>query len=96
MRGGGDTSGSNGLRVAPLPGDDPARWTLMTRRHWILMWALALVWGASYLFIKVGLEAVEPVFLVWIRLALAGLVLLPLAVRSGALAGLGEDRKKGG
>jgi drug/metabolite transporter (DMT)-like permease len=62
----------------------------MTRRHWFLMWALALVWGASYLFIKVGLEAVEPVFLVWIRLALAGLVLLPLAIRSGALAGLGE------
>src|SRR5918997_170237 len=62
----------------------------MTRRHWILMWALALVWGASYLFIKVGLEAVEPVFLVWIRLALAGLVLLPLAIKSGALAGLGE------
>jgi drug/metabolite transporter (DMT)-like permease len=62
----------------------------MTRRHWILMWALALVWGASYLFIKVGLEAVEPVFLVWIRLALAGLVLLPLAVKAGALAGLGE------
>ena len=62
----------------------------MTRRHWILMWALALVWGASYLFIKVGLEAVEPVFLVWIRLALAGLVLLPLAIKAGALAGLGE------
>lgn len=62
----------------------------MTRRHWILMWALALVWGASYLFIKVGLEAVEPVFLVWIRLALAGLVLLPLALKAGALAGLGE------
>ena len=62
----------------------------MTRRHWILMWALALVWGASYLFIKVGLEAVEPVFLVWIRLALAALVLLPLALKAGALAGLGE------
>ena len=62
----------------------------MTRRHWILMWALALVWGASYLFIKVGLEDVEPVFLVWVRLALAGLVLVPLALRAGAFAGLGE------
>jgi drug/metabolite transporter (DMT)-like permease len=62
----------------------------MTRRHWILMWALALVWGASYLFIKVGLEDVEPVFLVWVRLALAALVLLPLAIKAGALAGLGE------
>lgn len=62
----------------------------MTRRHWILMWALALVWGASYLFIKVGLEDVEPVFLVWIRLALAALVLVPLALRAKAFAGLGD------
>lgn len=52
------------------------------------MWALALVWGGSYLFIKVGLQAVEPVFLVWIRLALAALVLVPLAARAGAFAGL--------
>jgi drug/metabolite transporter (DMT)-like permease len=55
----------------------------------MLMWALATLWGASYLFIKVGLDDVDPVFLVWARLALAGLVLLPLARRAGGLAGLG-------
>lgn len=52
------------------------------------MWALALVWGGSYLFIKVGLESTEPVFLVWIRLVLAAAVLIPLAARAGAFTGL--------
>ena len=54
------------------------------------MWVLALVWGASYLFIKVGLEGFEPGFLVFARLLLAGLVLVPLAARAGALAGIRE------
>jgi len=66
------------------------RWhpRLVTRREWILMWLLALVWGASYLFIKVALEDFHPVFIVWARLALAALVLVPLAMRSGAFDGL--------
>jgi drug/metabolite transporter (DMT)-like permease len=60
----------------------------MTRRAWLLMWILALLWGASYLFIKVALEDMHPVFLVWARLVLAALVLIPLAWRAGALRGL--------
>jgi drug/metabolite transporter (DMT)-like permease len=52
------------------------------------MWVLALLWGASYLFIKVALEDMHPVFLVWARLVLAGLVLIPLALRANALRGL--------
>jgi drug/metabolite transporter (DMT)-like permease len=62
----------------------------MDRRSWMLMWGLALLWGASYLFIKVGLEDFEPGFLVFARLALAALVLVPLAARAGAFAGLRE------
>ena len=54
------------------------------------MWALALLWGASYLFIKVGLDDFEPGFLVFSRLALAALVLVPLASRAGAFAGIRE------
>src|SRR4051794_22643442 len=53
------------------------------------MWGLALLWGASYLFIKLGLEGgLDPVFLVFARLALAAAVLVPIAARAGALAPL--------
>ena len=58
----------------------------MTRRSWLLMSFLAALWGASYLFIKVALEdGIEPVFIVFARIALAALVLVPLALRSGVL-----------
>src|SRR3954467_9392173 len=60
----------------------------MDRRGWLLLWLLALIWGASYLFIKVGLRDLEPVFLVWFRLVLGAAVLLMLAARRGALAPL--------
>jgi drug/metabolite transporter (DMT)-like permease len=58
------------------------------RRAWSLMWMLALTWGASYLFIKVGLRSFEGIFLVWARLVCAAIVLVPLAAREGALDGL--------
>jgi drug/metabolite transporter (DMT)-like permease len=57
----------------------------MTRRSWLLMGLLAALWGASYLFIKVALEdGILPVFIVWARIALGALVLVPIAVRLGA------------
>ncbi len=52
------------------------------------MWTLAVVWGATYLFIKLGLEDFEPVFLVFARLVLGAAVLVALASRWGALAPL--------
>jgi drug/metabolite transporter (DMT)-like permease len=61
----------------------------LTRRAWIQFGFLAAFWGASYLFIKVALEddfGAAPI--VFIRTALAALVLLPLAARTGALSGL--------
>jgi drug/metabolite transporter (DMT)-like permease len=63
---------------------------IVTRRWWLLMGLLAALWGASYLFIKVALEdGVGPVFLVFARLALGALVLVPIAMRQGALGALG-------
>ena len=59
----------------------------MNRRAWLLMALLAALWGASYLFIKVNLDdGMSPVFLVFTRLVLGALVLVPLALREGALA----------
>ena len=61
----------------------------MTRRMWLLMVLLAALWGSSYLFIKVALqEGVAPVSIVFARLALGALVLVPIAGRVGALAPL--------
>ncbi|HYP47750.1 MAG TPA: DMT family transporter, partial [Thermoleophilaceae bacterium] len=52
---------------------------------------LAATWGASYMFIKVALEdGVPPSGVVFARLALAALVLVPLAAQMGALSGLRE------
>ena len=60
----------------------------MPRRAWILLLVLASVWGASYLFIKIGLEDLSPALVVFLRTALAGIILLPIALSRGALAGV--------
>jgi drug/metabolite transporter (DMT)-like permease len=58
------------------------------RRNWILLLALAALWGASYLFIKIGLDDLSPAGVVFTRTALAALVLLPVAIRRGGMAPL--------
>jgi drug/metabolite transporter (DMT)-like permease len=65
----------------------------MNRRSWLLMALLAALWGASYLFIKVALEDdVPPIFLVFARLALGAVVLVPLAWKAGGVRGIGRWR----
>src|SRR5215211_409757 len=60
----------------------------MDRRAWILFGLLSAVWGASYLFIKIGLDDLSPAMIVFTRTLLAALVLLPVAAKLGALGGL--------
>jgi drug/metabolite transporter (DMT)-like permease len=57
----------------------------MSRRAWSLFAAMSLLWGLPYLLIKVAIAELEPGAIVFIRLALAVLVLLPLAAARGAL-----------
>jgi drug/metabolite transporter (DMT)-like permease len=61
----------------------------MDRRSWTLLLVLAAIWGASYLFIKVGLRDLDPELIAWARVALAALVLVPIAASRGAFRGLG-------
>ena len=57
----------------------------MTRRYGPLMLVLAAIWGASYLFIKVGVRDFEPTVLMTLRLLIAGLLLFAfLAATTGA------------
>ena len=60
----------------------------MSRRSVLLMGVLAATWGASYLFIKIGLRDLSAPFLVSSRLALGTLVLLPFALRVHPLRAL--------
>jgi drug/metabolite transporter (DMT)-like permease len=53
-----------------------------------MMGVLAAVWGASYMFIKIALDDVSEPFIVFARTLLAAVVLMPLALRSGALVAL--------
>ena len=60
----------------------------MDRRAWIWLLALGAIWGASYLFIKIGLRDLSPGMVSFLRVALAALVLVPVAASQGALRGL--------
>jgi drug/metabolite transporter (DMT)-like permease len=57
----------------------------MDRRSWTLLFVLGAIWGASYFFIKIGIRDLSPWMVAWARIALAALVLVPLAARAGAL-----------
>ncbi|WP_298865684.1 DMT family transporter [Microbacterium sp.] len=56
-----------------------------SRRGWILFAVMAFVWGITYLFIKEAVDTFGPPAVVSGRTLLGALVLLPLAIRSGAL-----------
>jgi drug/metabolite transporter (DMT)-like permease len=65
----------------------------MTPRAWALFAAVSVVWGVPYFFIKVAVDAdVPPAFVAWSRIALAAVLLLPIAARRGALRGFGGHR----
>jgi drug/metabolite transporter (DMT)-like permease len=61
----------------------------VSARGWALFAAVSVVWGMPYLFIKIGVDnGLTPGFVAWSRVALAAVVLLPVAIRTGALRGL--------
>jgi drug/metabolite transporter (DMT)-like permease len=61
----------------------------VTRRGWVTFAAVSVVWGMPYLFIKIAVdEGVSPAFLSFIRVAMAAVLLMPIAWKTGALRGL--------
>jgi len=56
---------------------------VVSRRGWALFAAMCVIWGIPYLLIRVAVRDVSPGTLVFMRTAIGGLVLLPLAVRAG-------------
>ena len=65
----------------------------MSARAWIFMAATAALWGASYMFIKVALDGgLSEGFIICARTILGAMVLVPLALRAGALRPILERR----
>lgn len=60
----------------------------MSRRSWAQLLLLAALWGAVYPLISVSLRELSPVDVVFGRVLLAALLLIPLALRSDALRSL--------
>jgi drug/metabolite transporter (DMT)-like permease len=58
------------------------------RRSWLWLLLLAAIWGASYMLIKIGLRDLSPEMVAFARIALAAVVLMPIAAAQGALRGL--------
>jgi drug/metabolite transporter (DMT)-like permease len=57
----------------------------VTRAYWPLLGVLAAVWGASYLFIKVAVDELEPTVMMFFRLVIAAALLLGFVAHTGAL-----------
>ncbi len=55
----------------------------MKTRIWIMFWLVALIWGSSFMLIRIGVEAIHPVHLVLIRVGIAavGLGLVVVVTR---------------
>src|ERR1700761_5871009 len=58
----------------------------MSRRGWGLFAVMSIVWGISYLFIKIAIEGVSVPVLVFTRCAVGSALLLPFAFREHAWA----------
>ncbi len=60
----------------------------MTRRGWTLLLLLGLIWGMPYLFIRIAVATFEPTTLVLLRVVLAGVILIPVALARRQLSAL--------
>src|SRR2546426_10499807 len=57
----------------------------MSRRGVLLFAAMSVIWGISYLFIRVAVSELTPATLVFFRTALSAAILLPVAFPRGGL-----------
>jgi drug/metabolite transporter (DMT)-like permease len=54
-------------------------------RGWAAFWALGIIWGVPYFFIRIAVQEISPLVVAWSRLTIAALILLPIAWHRGAL-----------
>ena len=68
----------------------------MARGYLPLLLTVAAIWGASYMFIEIALDEIEPAPMMALRLLLAGLVLVPLLLVQHGGAGTLRDLRAAG
>lgn len=63
----------------------------MTNTAWALLVLLSVLWGGSFLFVAVAVEALPPLLVVWLRVALAALALWVLVLVMGIAVPRGRE-----
>ena len=53
----------------------------MTRRNWILFSIVGILWGTPYLLIRVAVRDFSPATVVFIRVAIGAMILIPIAIK---------------
>ena len=62
----------------------------MTRKGWLLFMSMSVIWGIPYLFIKLAVRELDPSIVVFARVGIAAVILLPIAARRGILRQMRE------
>ena len=70
------------------PYEAPVIRTLMNKSDWLTLLALAVIWGAAFLFISVAVHEVAPLTYVWLRLTMAAVAMWLFLWWRGESAGL--------
>jgi drug/metabolite transporter (DMT)-like permease len=74
----------SGAPIAAGPGGDVAP-RASSAKVWTALWIVYIVWGSTYLAIRVMVETLPPLLAAGVRFVIVGLILLPiLAIRRGA------------
>lgn len=60
----------------------------MSRKALVLFFSASVIWGSSFLLIRVAVRDISPAALVFGRTVLGAVVLVPLALRTGAFRGI--------
>src|SRR6266576_3629768 len=63
----------------------------MTRKGWLLFISMSVIWGIPYLFIKIAIQELDPTVVVFARVGIAALILLPIAANRKVLRPLRES-----
>lgn len=57
----------------------------MTHKGWLLFAAMSVFWGIPYFFIKIAVRELDPTIVVFARVCIAAIVLVPVAIQRKAL-----------